>query len=199
MNSDSTDGVAGYTYGTPQAGPSPLGMSDLDLLKQAAGFTHEDEHYLQMAGQVLADQAEAMVDAWRSELGQHPHLAAYSAHSDGSPNPEYSAASKPRFIQWIIDTCNRPYDQAWLDYQEEIGLRHTRMKKNETDRAESPPHIPLRYLLAFTPVVLTTTRRFLIAGGHSAEDVDRMENAWIKAVLLHITLWTRPYVAPDNW
>jgi hypothetical protein len=47
--------------------------------------------------------------------------------------------------------------------------------------------------------VLTTIRQFLSAEVHSTEDVDRMESAWIKAVLLHVTLWTRPYVVPENW
>ena len=49
-----------------------------------------------------------------------------------------------------------PHDQAWLDYQEEIGLRHTRAKKNRTDNAQTPPHIPLRYLLAFTATMNAT-------------------------------------------
>jgi hypothetical protein len=31
---------------------------------------------------------------------------------------------KRRFVQWVIDTCARPRDAAWLNYQEEIGLRH---------------------------------------------------------------------------
>lgn len=51
-------------------------------------------------------------------------------------------------MRWVIDACTRPLDQAWLDYQQEIGLRHTRAKKHRTDRVNSPDHIPLRYLLS---------------------------------------------------
>jgi hypothetical protein len=191
--------IPGYTFGTESSAHSPLTLAELDGIKAAIGFTEQDERYRRMAGEVLADQAEKMVEAWRAELGKHPHLAAYSAHPDGTPNPEYSAASKPRFVQWIIDACGRPFDQAWLDYQHEIGLRHTHDKKNRTDHADAPDHIPLRYLLAFTAVVLVSAREFLAAEGHSAEDVDRMHAAWTKTVLLHVTLWTRPYVPAENW
>jgi len=36
---------------------------------------------------------------------------------------------KRRFVQWVVDVAIRPHDRAWLDYQEEIGLRHTPEKK----------------------------------------------------------------------
>lgn len=152
-----------------------------------------------MAGDVLAGHAAEMVDTWRELVSAQPHLAKYSAKPDGSPNPDYSKATHPRFARWIIDACVRPYDQAWLDYQQEIGLRHTRAKKNRTDHADSAGHIPLRYLLAFTAPVLTTTKDFLQRKGHSAEDVRKMHDAWTKAVLLHVALWTRPYTAAEDW
>jgi hypothetical protein len=140
-----------------------------------------------------------MVDAWRALIAEHPHLAAYSAHPDGRPNPRYSAASKPRFVQWITDVCTRPYDRNWLDYQHEIGLRHTRTAKNRTDGADAPDHIPLRHLLAFTAPVILTTKPFLQGHGHSQDEVERMYAAWTKAVLLHVTLWARAYTGPDDW
>jgi hypothetical protein len=140
-----------------------------------------------------------MVDTWRGEIARQPHLARYSAHPDGSPDPVYAAASKPRFARWIVDVCTRPYDAAWADYQEEIGLRHTRAKKNQTDAADSLPHIPLRYVIAFTGFVLVSSREFLARGGHSAAEVDAMYAAWTKAVLLHVALWSRPYAVPGDW
>lgn len=191
--------IPGYTYGTPHAARSPLTLDDLDNLKTAVGLTAADQPYLRMAGEVLTDQADEMVTAWRAQLGEHPHLAIYSAHPGGSPNPEYSAASKPRFDRWIIDACTRPLDQAWLDYQQEIGLRHTRDKKNLTDHADSVEHIPLRYLLAFTAVVITTSRDYLARKGHSPDEVQQMHSGFTKSVMLHVTVWTRPYVPADNW
>jgi len=39
--------------------------------------------------------------------------------------------------EWRAVLAEQPLDQAWLDYQHEIGLRHTRDKKNTTDHADS--------------------------------------------------------------
>ncbi|WP_157518681.1 hypothetical protein [Herbidospora mongoliensis] len=52
----------------------------------------------------------------------------------------------------------------------------------------------MRYLLAFTAVVIATAREYLAAGGAKAEKVDRMHAAFTKSVMLHVTVWTRPYV-----
>jgi hypothetical protein len=191
--------IPGYTYGTEDATPSPLTLEDLERLKAVVGLTARDEEALRDAAGILAGQADDMVTTWRSQLGQLPWLAAYSGHPDGTPNPEYGAASKPRFDRWIIDACTRPFDQAWLNYQHEIGLRHTRAKKNRTDHADSLDHIPMRYLLAFTAVVITSSREYLAATAASAEDVERMHAAFTKSIMLHVTVWTRPYVEAANW
>jgi hypothetical protein len=193
------DAIAGYGYGTAAVGPSPVSLAELDLLRQAAQLGPEEERWLHRAGEVLVDQADALVDHWRGIIAAHPHLAAYSAGLDGQPNPAYGAASRPRFVQWVRDVCQRPYDQAWLDYQHEIGLRHTHARKNQTDGVASAPHIPLRYVLAFTAAVITTTRPFLARGGRPAEEVERMYDAWCKAVILHVTLWSEAYVALADW
>lgn len=142
---------------------------------------------------------QELVTAWRARLGDLPFMRPYSGHPDGTPNPEYGAATKPRFDRFIIDACTRPLDQDWLNYQQEIGLRHTRAKKNLTDHADSLGHIPLRYLLAFTAVVITTARDYLAAKGAAPEQVDRMHAAFTKSVMLHVTVWTRPYAGAADW
>jgi hypothetical protein len=193
------DQIPGYTYGTAEAAGSPLTLEDLDHLRAVAGLTDDDEAALKDAAAILAGQADDMVSAWRAQLGQLPWMAPYSGHPDGTPNPEYGAASKPRFDRWIIDACTRPLDQGWLDYQQEIGLRHTRAKKTRTDHADSLDHIPMRYLLAFTTVVITSSRAYLAADGASAAELDRLHAAFTKSVMLHVTVWTRAYVDAANW
>jgi hypothetical protein len=176
-------------------------LPDLVRLKQTAGLTADDEAELRTAAGVLRSSAGEMVDTWRREIARFGHLTAYSAGADGAANAAYAAATHPRFARWVIEACEGPYDQAWLDYQHEIGRRHTRERKNRTDGCQQnlEDHIPLRYLLAFTPVVLLSTRAFLARGGHDAAAVERMHDAWIKAVLLHVTLWTRAYVHAEDW
>jgi hypothetical protein len=174
---------------------SPLGLEDLGLLKQTVLFGEEDEEYLRMAGDVLEDQVEDVLDVWYGFVGDHPHLLRYFSDSEGQPDTEYLGRVRGRFGQWILDTCRRPYDQEWLDYQQEIALRHTRDKKNQTDGAyETPDHIGLRYMVAFIYPITATIKPFLAKRGHSAEDVDKMHQAWFKSVVLQVTLWSYPYV-----
>ena len=124
--------IAGYDYGTSRAAHSPVTPEELRALEASVGWTAADEAALQVAGRALCPQAEAMVDSWRSDIGRQPHLVQWFFGPDGKPDDRYRAAVKWRFVQWVIDTCTRPHDQAWLDYQEEIGLRHTPAKKRNT-------------------------------------------------------------------
>jgi len=195
--------IPGYTYGTDAVARSPITLDELERLKQSVGWTEEDERYRRLAGEVLTDQTEALVQHWRAVIADHPHLALYSLSPDGEPIPHYSRDSGLRFRQWVLDTCLRPYDQDWLNYQQEIALRHTNLKKNATDRVESASFIPLRYILAFAAVINETTKPFLAAQGHSTEEVDKMHQAWCKSVQLQVTLWSQPYtstrLAPNEW
>lgn len=190
--------IPGYTYGTPDVARSPVSDEDLAKLEAATLFSEEDARYLRMAGEVLADQIEDVLDLWYGFVGSHPHLVHYFSGPDGQPDAGYLAAVRRRFGRWILDTCERLYDRAWVDYAEEIGLRHHRAKKNRTDGVSSVPHIPLRYLVAFIAPISLTIKDFLGKKGHPAEDVDRMHQAWLKSVVLQVALWSRPY-AREDW
>ena len=164
-------------------------------LKISAGFTEEDQRYLRLAGEVLRDQTEQIVDHWRTGIiASIPHLARHSRTPEGNAIPQYLAASNLRFQQWILDTCLRPYDQDWLNYQQEIALRHTRAKKNLTDGVRSTPYVPFRDVIAFVAVMNETIKPYLAAKGHSAEEVARMHLAWTKSIQLQLALWAGPYM-----
>lgn len=191
--------IPGYTYGTDQVARAPLTMQDLDLLKQAVLFGPDDERYLRMAGDVLADQIDDVLDVWYGFVASHPHLVYYFADGKGEPNGEYLAAVRKRFGQWILDTCNRPYDEHWLNYACEIGLRHHRSKKNVIDGVQAAPHIHFRYMVAFIYPITATIKPFLAKKGHSSEDVERMHQAWFKSVVMQVALWSAPYVREDDY
>jgi Protoglobin len=189
--------IPGYTYGSAQLARSPVSEEDLRLLEATLLWTPDDERYLRMAGDVLRDQVDAVLDLWYGYVGSHPHLVHYFAGPDGQPDGRYLDRVRARFGQWIRDLCERPRDRAWLDYQEEIGQRHTN-RKNATDDVESVPVVSLRYLIAFVYPITATIREFLAAQGHGPEDVDGMFHAWFKSVVLTVVLWSRPY-AEDRW
>ncbi|GIV87519.1 MAG: hypothetical protein KatS3mg055_0037 [Chloroflexus sp.] len=191
--------IPGYDYGTAQVAHSPLSLADFELLKQAVMFGPDDERYLRMAGEVLADQIDDVLDLWYGFVGSHPHLLYYFTDGQGHAQNEYLAAVRRRFGQWILDTCRRPYDQAWLDYAYEIGLRHHRHKKNQTDHVQAVPHIHFRYMVAFIYPITATIKPFLAKKGHSPEEVEAMYQAWFKSVVMQVALWSAPYVAPEDF
>ena len=195
--------IPGYSYGTPEVAKSPVSPQGFEDLKVSAGFTEEDQRYLRLAGEVLADQTKQIVDHWRGIIGGIPNLARHSRTPEGNAIPEYSAQSGLRFQQWILDTCLRPYDQDWINYQQEIALRHTSLKKNKTDGVRSTPSVPLRDIIAFVAVMNETIKPYLSAKGHSAEEVDKMHRAWCKSLQLQLALWANPYTdakqTPNEW
>lgn len=191
--------IPGYTYGTDEVGASLVSMEELEKLKTSAGLTLEHERYLRLAGEVLGDQVEQVVQHWRNGIiASIPNLARHSRTPEGDAIPEYLARSNLRFEQWILDTCLRPYDQDWLNYQQEIALRHTSAKKNKVDGVVSTPYVPLRDIIAFVAVMNETIKPYLAAKGHSAEEIDRMHAAWCKSLQLQLALWARVYPAGDE-
>jgi hypothetical protein len=190
--------IPGYDFDSPQSAKSPVSMEEMRHLEQTLGWTGDDERLLRKHADLFRSQAESMVDAWRAVIGAQPHLAQWFVGPDGNPDAEYKARVKRRFVQWVLDVAVRPHDQTWLDYQEEIGLRHTPEKKNKTDDRHTPAHVPLRYVIAFIPVVIDI-RKFFERAIEDASELVAVERAWTKAVHLHIALWCRPYAKEGLW
>jgi hypothetical protein len=195
-----TASVPGYTFGTSQAAKSPIGPDDFDLLKRTVLLDEEDLRYLRMSADVLRDQVEEILDVWYGFVAANPHLLHFfTGVNDGQPIGPYLEAVRKRFGRWILDTAAAAYDQAWLDYQHEIGLRHHRAKKNQTDAVASVPHINYRYLPTLVYPITATLKPFLARKGHSSDEVERMHQAWLKSVLLQVTLWSWPYVREGDF
>lgn len=187
--------ISGYTYGTATVPRAPISLAEFELLKQTVLFGEDDVKALRQSQAVVTDQVEAILDVWYGFVGSNPHLLnTFVRVSDGQPDTDYLGAVRKRFGQWIADTADANYDQAWLDYQYEIGLRHTTPKKNKTDKADSVPLVNFRYLSALTIPVTTTLKPFLAKKGASAADVEKMHAAWVKSVLLQSILWSYPYI-----
>lgn len=187
--------VPGYTYGQKTLATAPYTLADLAALKKALLFTEDDERALRQSKAILTDQTDAVLDVWYGFVASTPELVYYFGDAKtGKPDGPYLDAVRKRFAVWILDTAEAKYDQAWLDYQFEIGLRHNRLKKNKTDGANSVPQINFRYIPALTIPITTTLKPFLAKKGASAADVEKMHAAWVKAVLLQSILWSQPYI-----
>jgi len=197
-------GVSGYDYGSANIAPSPVTLEELRLLLVTVGWTCDDEAARQQAGEVLRDQVRDLVLHWRAGIiASIPHLARHSRSLGNEPLPQYLERSNRRFELWVLDTCFRPYDQTWLDYQNEIALRHMTPRKNETDGVSSTPYVPFRDVLAFSAVMNETLKPYLGRKGHPPEEVERMYRAWCRSLQLQLALWARPYMdrarATNEW
>jgi len=191
--------IPGYTYGTDAVARSPVTLDELELLKATLLLGDDDLAALRRSGDLLAPQVEEILDVWYGFVGANPHLLAAFSNAEGQPDQHYLAAVRRRFGRWVLDTARATFDQAWLDYQQEIGLRHTRAKKNRTDGADAADHIPLRYVLALLVPITTTLKPFLAKGGAAPDEVEAMHAAWVKAVLLQLILWSHPYAREGDF
>jgi hypothetical protein len=191
----SAPSIPGYTLGQKSLSKAPYTLAELESLKKTLLFTDEDVRYLRMSKAILADQHEAVLDVWYGFVASTPELVVFFKNNKtGAPDGAYLGAVRKRFAQWIADTADANYNQAWLDYQYEIGLRHTTPKKNQTDKVDSVPLVNFRYLSALTIPVTTTLKPFLAKKGASPDDVEKMHAAWVKSVLMQTILWSYPYV-----
>lgn len=192
------EAIKGYDYGKATLEKSAVTLEELALLKKTLLWSDEDDHYLRIAGEVLEDQTDDVLDLWYGYVGDNEHLVHYFT-KNGQPNMDYLTAVRARFRQWILDTCQKAYDQDWLNYQHEIAKRHHSIKKNQTDGVDTVPIIHYRYITAFIYPITATIKSFLSKKGHSQTDVDGMHNAWFKAVTLTVILWTYPYINKDEF
>ncbi len=184
---------AGYTYDELTT-RSPLDQADLHRLFTDVMWSEEDARALRRAGEILRPRISQLMDVWYDFIGSTPHLVATFAGPDGSPDQEYLARVRARFERWVLDLCTRDFDDQWLAYQEEIALRHHTSKKNQTDMVDSPSaYIPMSDMLALIVPVTLTTRRFLAEGASDPAELQKMADAWFKAVTITLVLWTRPY------
>jgi hypothetical protein len=191
--------IPGYTYGTDAVPRSPISLDALQLLQATLLLGEDDRAALRRSGDLLAPQVEAILDVWYGFVGANPHLLDAFTGRDGQPDQAYLAAVRRRFGRWILDTARAEFDEAWLDYQQEIGVRHTRRGKNRTDAVQAADHIPLRYVLALLIPITTTLKPFLADGGATPDDIEVMHQAWVKAVLLQVILWSQPYVRDGDF
>ena len=184
--------------GPPPA--APISMEEFQELAQTALFTTDDVQHLRMSWDVLRDQVEAVLDVWYSFIGAHPFLLqTFSRRSDGQPDQRYLAAVRQRFARWIEDTAKANYDQQWLNDQYEIGLRHHRTAKNRTDHVDSVDIVPFRYIVPLVSPLAATLKPFLASKSHTPDQVEKMDQAWLKSMLLQVTLWSQPYVKEGDF
>ncbi|HLV97130.1 MAG TPA: protoglobin domain-containing protein [Ktedonobacterales bacterium] len=180
--------------------PAPISLEEFHQMEQAAFFTPDDTRYLHMSWDVLRDQVEAVLDIWYDFIAAYPFLlGTFSRPSDGQPDHRYLSAVRERFARWIETTAQANYDQQWLNEQYEIGRRHHRTAKNQTDHVDAADIVPFRYIVPLVSPLSSTLKPFLAQKGHTSEQVEKMHQAWLKSMLLQVTLWSQPYIKEGDF
>lgn len=188
--------IDGYAFGSTELESSPVSQEELAELERAALFDEADAEALRELWRVVADRRQELFAVWMERVA-HYFLPTF-AGPDGRPIEAYLDAAHGRFMRWIEDTCLRPHDAAWLDYQHEIGLRHHRTRKNRTDGVDSVPAVPLRLLIVALHPLTSTLGPFLRGMGVDESRAARLSAAWAKALHVQVALWSRAYV-DDCW
>ncbi|WP_322797231.1 protoglobin domain-containing protein [Tepidiforma sp.] len=190
--------IPGYRYGDPALPAPPIDAAGLRDLFAACLLSDEDLAALREAAPIIEPQVEAILDTWYGFVGSHPFLLAAFSTSEG-PDQRYLAAVRARFGQWIRDTLRADYDARWAAYQLEVGRRHAAAKGRTDGVAGTPEVVPFRHVVALVVPITATMRPFLAKGARDAEHLERMHQAWVKAVVLSVALWSAAYVREGWW
>lgn len=192
-----TVAIPGYRMGDPSLPGPATTQEELAKIEAALLLTEEDKAALREAKAILAPRVEELLDVWYGFVGSHDFLLGYFSTPAG-PDGNYLGRVRARFGQWVLDTCEADFGPAWVAYAEEVGRRHA-AGKNATDGVVGAPDVVhFRYVVALVYPIYATVRPFLEAGARDAAHLERMHQAWLKAVLLNVTLWSRAYVR-DGW
>jgi len=71
----SEESIGGYDYGTERIEHSPITLAELRQLEHAAGWSDGDAAELRRIGELIRNDAEALVDSWRKVIAEQPELA----------------------------------------------------------------------------------------------------------------------------
>ena len=191
--------LPGYNPGSPEVAKSPITLEELNDLKATCLFTDEDMIYLRLSYDVLKDQAEDLVTcgvASSRSMSTSPAMAWIGRRANRTRNtPRLSASVTP-------SGCSIPREPNTTKHGSIISMRSVYAtigkKKNVTDHANAATHIRGRDLIGFAAATVAPMRPYLEKGGHSAETVQRMQDAWWKSMILQVTLWSQAYMNPGT-
>lgn len=167
-----------------------LDAQTLVRLKKMLLFTYEDEQYLVMAGNILAAHTEDILNNWYAYIMKNNYLAHYFTRN-GMPDRDYLQTLRPHFRKWIFDLCTRQEGNAWWKFEERIAAQLP-LKSITGNDMEPLPLIYLRYLSTFIYPVSEAGRPYLGGHGHPEAEVERMQQAWFKAISFSVLLWVYP-------
>jgi len=170
---------------------------EVELLLHISLFSQDDERALRSVWRILQGQTDDYLDVMLGVVAAYPPLVQALRRADGDDGAGLSSETLRRHFQrWLFDTCNLPKDPPWL------GQLYSKPLAQDApaNRAVSVDALPqFRYLIALIYPMVATARPFLAAGGRSAVEVEQMQYALLKAILLQVALLAKLYIETGDW
>ncbi len=181
--------------------PTPPGFPDheeMELLLRVGLFSPDDAIALRKLWRILRGQADDYLDMVLGMVAAHPELvAALAALREEEPalgSLDDAETTHARFRRWLYETCFFPQEPPWL---KELYLE----KSPQNSLAQPSPTLPpgFRHAVALAYPLVATVRPFLVASGRDQPEIERMQSAFLKAILLQVALLSKLYVKEGLW
>jgi len=190
--------VPGYTFG--QVSRAPISEKDLQLMLDSVLWTKEDEDNRKVLGDIFKKHMKEILDAIVNYVGSREYLLYYFKDKSGTTTiTEYVSNSVGRIAQWILDCCYRPLDQKFIDYQYEIGLRHTPLKKGKADNVQTVDLVHARYMVTFIFPFTAALKPFIQKEVEDFVLADKLYHTWFKLVTVCASIYIYPFVKEGWW
>ena len=168
---------------------------DVELLLRISLFSQDDARALRSAWRILRGQTDDYLDVVLGVVAAYPPLVGALMDSVGGGHGLETSAeiTRQRFRRWLFETCNLPQDPPWL---RQLQARPP-AREASANAADALPQF--RYLIALVYPVVAAARPFLAAGGRNAVDIEQMQYALLKAILLQVALLAKLYIEAGDW
>lgn len=186
----------------PVSATAPAGFpagEDIELLWRIGLFSADDERALRKLWRILGGQTDDYLDMVLGMVAAYPALAAALAtirHESLGFAADGSATVRPLFRQWLSETCLSPHQPPWIG---RLYSLHADLPPERPTRGLSAKLPEFRYLIALSFPLVAAARSLLVDAGLASEAIERMQSAFLKAILLQVTLLSKLYVKDGFW
>lgn len=183
--------------GTQMAPPGFPDHDEIERLWRIGLFSPDDQRALRKLWRILRGQTDDYLDMVLGMVAAHPALAEMLNVLCGEDSEEMLDSSmvlRRQFRQWLFETCQSPHEPPWIKqfYFEQV--------QGSSEQSSVSIRLPkFRYVMALALPLATTARSFLTTKGEDQQDVERMQYALLKAILLQVDLLSMLYVKEGFW
>lgn len=183
------------------ARPAPPGFPDraeIELLLRIGLFSPDDEIALRKVWRIFKGQTDDYLDMMLGMVAAHPALVPALTALRGEESATHSldgaATIRDRFRRWLFETCFFPHEPPWLkQLYSDPSLQHSLAQPFS---AVLPG---FRHVITLAYPLVATAHPFLAANGRDLQDIERMQHALLKAILLQVALLSKLYVKEGLW